>query len=372
MNSPVKLAFVITELEVGGAERCLVNLATRIDRARFESAVYSLAARPRADEDSLVRELEAAGIAVHFLNLRSQWQLTSAVRKLAKLLRQQSPQLVQTFLYHANVVGTLAARRAGVAHVVTGVRTSDPRWSRAWIERLVTRNVDRIVCVSRQVAEYCAQRCGFAKHKLVVIPNGIDLSRFTGVAPLAGAALGLPPGRKAIVFVGRLDRQKGLDELLRVAPHIFRELAQHDLLLVGKGKQREELEDLAIRLAIRSRVHFAGWRADVPAILAAAEMLVLPSRWEGMPNVVLEAMASGKPVVAMKAEGVEDLLGEGARAQSVPLGEGDALAAAIIQLAQNPQLADELGKSNRARAAIEFSLTAMVSKYEQLYSELCE
>src|SRR5690349_4914284 len=119
-NSPLPLALVITELDFGGAEQALVNLATGLSRERFSPVVYSLQSRPK--NDLLVRRLEEAGIPVHFLDVHSHWQFFSAVSRLAELFRQQQPQVVQSFLYHANVVGTMAARKANVPRVVAGIR----------------------------------------------------------------------------------------------------------------------------------------------------------------------------------------------------------------------------------------------------------
>ncbi|MCI0358142.1 MAG: glycosyltransferase [Planctomycetaceae bacterium] len=369
MSAPARVAFVITELEVGGAERCLANLATRIDRARFEPMVISLAPRPAAGKDELVAGLEQAGVSVRFLNRRSAWQITAGFALLSRILQDQRPQIVQTFLYHANVLGALAAKRAHVPHVLAGVRVADPRWWRAWSERWACSAIERFVCVSDGVAQHCLSR-GYPREKLVVIPNGVDIDRFSAAKPIPLAELGVGDGRKAIVYIGRLDAQKGLDDLLRAFPRVIDALPGHDLLLVGDGPERHALTKLAVQLGISSRVHLAGWRADVPAILAAAELLVLPSRWEGMPNVVLEAMAAGKPVVANRVEGVAELLGPSTSDQCVAPQNGQALGERIIQLVQNPQIAADLGKRNRERAVEKFSIGAMVAKYEQLYASV--
>jgi glycosyltransferase involved in cell wall biosynthesis len=369
MDQRTQLAFVITELDVGGAERCLANLAMRIDRQRFEPVVYSLAPRPPTGKDQLIVQLEKAGVPIHFLGLRSAWQFLPAISRLTRLLREQQPQIVQTFLFHANVAGTLAARRAGVPHVATGVRVADPRRSRAWVERWACRNVDRIVCVSESVAKHC-RTGGFRSESLTVIPNGVQVAEFANAQPIDLAKLGLPPGRKAIVYVGRLDAQKGLADLLAATPHLFQQLPEHDLVLVGDGPQRQFLETTAKSLQQEQRLHFTGWRADIPAILAAAEMLVLPSRWEGMPNVVLEAMAAGKPVVVRRVEGTEELLGELGREQIADAGPKELLADRVIHLAHNSQLAMDLGRLNQQRARQLFSIEGMVEKYELVYAAI--
>lgn len=367
--SPLPIALVITELEVGGAEQALVNLAINLDRERFLPAIYSLQARP--ENDLLVRRLEAAEIAVHFLNVQSRWQFFGAVKRIAKLFRQQQPQLVQSFLYHANVVGTMAARRAKVPRVATGIRVADPSRWRTRVERWLAPKMDKIVCVSQGVADFCRER-GFPAEKLVVIPNGVDVSRFAGAEAADLTQLGLTAGRRAIVYVGRLDRQKGLDWLFsEVLPKVFPNLPQHDLLLVGDGPQRKKLESLSRSLGLAGRIHFAGRRSDVPNILAASDLLVLPSRWEGMPNVLLEAMAAGKPVVASEGSGGMEILGDALSIQVCPFGDADKFSERTLCFLQHKTLTD-IGELNRNRVMSEFSLAVMVGRYETLYESLCQ
>jgi glycosyltransferase involved in cell wall biosynthesis len=366
--SPRRLALVITELDPGGAERCLVDIATRIDSDRFTPVVYSLAPPPQPAKQRLVARLQKAGIATHFLGFTKPWHYLQAVRRLAELLRQQQAHISQTFLFHANIVGTQAARSAGVRHIVSGIRVADPRRWRTQLERIATASAERHVCVSQSVAEFCKRR-GFAAEKLVVIPNGIDVSRWQNATPADASRWGVPRGRKVLLYVGRLDPQKGLDALFRQLPRVFRELTDHDLLLVGEGALRSKLETLAAALAIGDRVHFAGWQDETPRIFAVADIVLLPSRWEGMPNAILEAMASGKPVIATQAEGTVELLGLGAPEQTVPVGDWDAFGRLVIGVARDQQLAKELGRKNRARAQ-QFSIEIAVQRYERLYASL--
>ncbi|HEX5103214.1 MAG TPA: glycosyltransferase [Pirellulaceae bacterium] len=363
---PLRLALVITELEPGGAERCLVNLAVRLDRQRFAPVVYSLGRRPEPPKDLLVGQLEQAGVPVQFLDLRHWSQYAAGARRLAALMAQQRAEVVQTFLFHANVLGCRAARRAGVQHVFTGVRVADPRRWRTALERLATGAAEKIVCVSQGVADFCRSR-GFAAQKLVVIPNGVDVDRFQRAAAIDLTQFGVRAGRRAILFVGRLDRQKGLDELLGMLPRVFEQVADCDLLLVGDGPERADLQRAAQVSGIQGRVQFAGWQADVPGILAASELLVLPSRWEGMPNVILEAMAAGKPVVAANVEGVAELLGALTAEQTAHAGDKSALASRLAVLLANPPRAKELGSLNQHRAMAEFSLDRMVQKFSDLF-----
>jgi starch synthase (maltosyl-transferring) len=204
----------------------------------------------------------------------------------------------------------------------------------------------------------------------VVIPNGIDLDQYPAESVADLPQFGVPADRQVIVFVGRLHEQKGIDWMLRVAPRFLSELPSHDLLLVGEGPQWTRLQELAASLGIADRVHFAGWRADVPEILAASALLVLPSRWEGMPNVLLEAMATGLPVVSTRAAGVEELLGPLSDGQTVNVDDAEGFVRAIVGLVESPSRAQEIGRQNRRRAAERFSHKAMVAAYERLYESL--
>jgi glycosyltransferase involved in cell wall biosynthesis len=365
---PTRLALVITELAPGGAERCLVELATRLDRSRFSPVVYSLMPPPDQRRAALVDRLAQARIPVEFLGLTRPWEYFAAVRRLAEMLREQQAEIVQAFLFHANVVGTRAARLAEVPHLATGIRVADPRWWRVALERAATASADKHVCVSQSVAESC-RRSGYAAEKLVVIPNGIEMERWRDAEPMDLSTFTVPPGRRAMVFVGRLDKQKGLDRFFRELPAVFREMPQHDLVLVGEGPQKATLARAAKWLGIDERVHFVGWRDDVPSVVAAANLVVLPSRWEGMPNAVLEAMAAGKPVVAMQAEGIVELLGLAALDQTVQQGDWSKFRSKLIEITKDQSLARELGQRNQERA-IQFSLESLVERYQRLFESL--
>lgn len=366
----MRLALCITELDIGGAERCLVELATRLDRRRFTPVVYALSAEPAPATPSLVPRLREAGIETHFLGGRRASQFPLIVHRLARLLRTQQAELVQSFLFHANLAARLAARRAGVPHVLSGIRVAEraARWH-LWLDRLTARLVDRHVCVSQSVADFSREAAGLPGDKLVVIPNGIEVEGYQRAAPLDLTLLGLGAGRRAVTFVGRLDRQKGLLDFLRHSPRWLERFPMHDLLLVGAGPQERELRTEADKLAIESRVHFSGWRDDVPGILRSSDLLVLPSHWEGMPNAVLEAMAAGLSVVAADVEGVRELLGDGTSLQIVPRGDPKRFCEQVIALLGDRALADRCAAENQ-RQARKFSWQNMVDAYQRLFDDV--
>jgi len=362
---------VITDLDVGGAERALVELTVRLPRDAFDVRVWSLTDPADDPARSLVPPLVSAGIPVATLSARGARDTLRIIRRLSADWRAWRPDVVQTFLFHANILGRLAARRAGVPRVVAGIRVAERRnrW-RLLADRVTHRLVDRHVCVSQSVADFSHTVGGLPADRLQVIPNGIDASRYDKVEPVAAADLGLPSGRRLITYVGRLDVQKGLDWFLSASRAWLTALAEHDVLIVGDGPERARLEAIAAAHNPPGRIHFAGWRGDVPRILAASERLVLPSRWEGMPNIVLEAMAAGRPVLAADVEGVRELLGDDADPQVAQPGNAEEWGEKLGKLATDRQLATLLGECNRRRAVECFTLDAVTRAYAALYTAL--
>jgi len=367
----LRIALCITDLDTGGAEQCLVELATRMDRGRFRPIVYCLGPRPTSDEASCVPRLQEANVGFRCLGATGLRHILSAVGQLRRLLAVEQPQVLQSFLFHANILGRIAARRAGVPQVLCGIRVAErqSRWH-LWADRLTAGLVDRYVCVSEAVARFSRLQGGLPGNKLVVIPNGIDLRKYPAHARADLGQWGIGPARRAVTFVGRLDRQKGVRWLVETCPLWMDRLPDCDLLVVGKGPEESELKRRCVGLGLTSRVHFAGWRADVAEILAASAILVLPSRWEGMPNAVLQAMASGLPVLATDAEGVRELLGDAADAQTVPFGRSQQFAAGVVELLSNRSKAADLGLQNRRRAQSHFSIDRMVLAYQDLWESV--
>ncbi len=226
------------------------------------------------------------------------------------------------------------------------------------------------MAVSESVANFSKTEGGLPADRVQVIPNGIDVGRFDQAAPADLTEFEIGPGRSAVTFVGRLDPQKGLCEFLAAASAWLDALPDYDLLIVGDGPQRNELERLVQQRGLSRRVRFAGWRSDIPAILRASAMLVLPSLWEGMPNVLLEAMACRLPLVASNVEGVAELLGPQSDAQMAPVGDTQTLAAKIVAIGSDAELAARLGQSNRHRVEAHFSVDAMVAAYSNLLRRL--
>jgi glycosyltransferase involved in cell wall biosynthesis len=291
--------------------------------------------------------------------------------RLVRELRKFRPAILQTFLFHANLAGRIAGRLAGIKTIVSGIRVAErrsriPLWFDRWTNGIVRANV----CVSQAVADFSISQSGLSPKKIVVIPNGVDVTRFAGAAPADLSTLGIHPGSRVLLTIGRLDRQKGLSTLIDAAVVVAPRFPQAHVLLVGEGPQRSELEQSIRDKGLAGRIHFAGWRPDVPELLAAGTALVLSSLWEGLPNVILEAMAAGLPVVATRVEGTSELIINGRTGLLVPPQSPQELAWAIERILSDPAQARSMGQSGRERALAEFSWQKMVDRYCALYSSV--
>ena len=360
------VALVITDLDVGGAERSLVALATGLDRRRWSPSVACL-----GPEGKLAAPLRAAGVRVRCLAVDRR-KPTAAVAGLARVLEKVRPELVQAFLFHANIAARLAAPLAGVPWVVGGLRVAErrERWH-LWLDRLTIGLSAGSVCVSAGVERFAREAGRLPADRLTVIPNGIDVERIDRAAPVPREAIGVPEEAHLALFVGRLDAQKGVATLLEAAGRVAGARPDWHLALAGDGPERDDLRRQAeadARLA--GRVRWLGRRDDVPGLLKAADLLVLPSLWEGMPNVVLEAMAAGRAVVATAVEGSEDLVLPDRTGWLVPPGSPGPLAEVLLSAAADPGRLRRYGEAGRERVAAEFTPGRVVEAYDRLWSRL--
>lgn len=366
---PLPICFLITELDIGGAERALVKIATGLPRERWTPSVICLSGR-----GPLAEPLEAAGVPVTCLGANRVFRpggLWKATVGLTRELRRQQPRILQTFLFHANIAGRLAAWRADVPHVLSGIRVADRRglWRLA-VDRWTERFVEKHVCVSRGVADFCVRESGLSEEKIVVIPNGVDVEKYRDAEPTDLSELGIPADAEVVLAVGRLDLQKDPLLLLNAVGRIADARPKLHLLFVGDGPLRGQIEETAWRLGMESRVHLTGWRPEIPQFLKAATLFVLPSRWEGMPNVVLEAAAAGVPIVATGTEGVREIIEPGRTGTLVKTGDTEGLAEAISTALRDRSLPLQMAETLQREVTERFTWDSVVAQYDRLYESL--
>ena len=362
----LRILHLITRLPVGGAERLLVDVARGLDGARFESLVCCI-----QDKGPLALELEAAGIAVHCLErMRTKRFDLAAVRDLARLLRSERIDVMHSHLYHANLYGRLAARLAGVPAIATVHNTyTRVKLHRRLLNRILTNARSRVVAVSEDVRRDLVKYDGIPQERIVVIHNGIDVDRVQTRVTREEARARLGIAEPAIVLgsIARLEEQKGHRFLLEALAQLD---GRYRAVLAGDGRLRGELEGRAAALGVAARTTFLGTRHDIPEILKALDMVVMPSLWEGLSIAMLEAMAASLPVVISDVSGVAQVIGDNQYGVKVPPRDPAALARAIRALGEDPRRRAALGAAARQRVIDKFSGRAMLAGLSQLYEQV--
>ncbi len=371
MTGAVRVAYVIDKLHLAGAQVHLLHLLRGLDRRAFEPRVFCL-----IRGGPVAERIRALGTVVDVLGMGSIYG-PRAFRALPRLVRAlRGASIVHTYLVSANLYGTLAARLAGVRAVVTSRR--DTGFSRNWRLRLVEEwlvnpRVERVTAVCPAVAREACRERGLSAERVVTVPNGVDAAAFDpALRPRAEARrrLGLADDERSLGVIAHLSLVKGHADLLAAMARIVAKRPRARLLVVGDGVLRPELETRSRALGLGDRVAFTGAREDVATVLAALDVVVVPSHTEGLSNSLLEAMAMARPVVATAVGGNPDAVEAGVSGLLVPPRDPEALAAAVLHLLERPDEARRLGEAARRRVLADFSVDRMVAGYEALYRSL--
>jgi glycosyltransferase involved in cell wall biosynthesis len=362
----LKILQLIPTLDRSGAEKQMVLLAKGLPRDRFRVEVATLTRL-----GPLRAELEDAGIPVTTVGKRFKLD-PLALARLVRFLKAGRFDVVQTWIFAANTYGRVAARLAGVPVVITTEMAVD-LWkgkTEHLVDRRLARWCDRLVGNSHAVVDYY-RKLGVPDDRLVMIYSGITGEGPPAVDPAAvRAEFGFAAEAPLVLFAGRLAEQKRIVDLLKALDLLHHVQPDLRTLIAGDGPLRSSLEQTAHAYDLDGRVRFLGHREDVPRLLAAADLVVLPSAYEGLPNLVLEAMRSGKPVVATAAPGTTEVVVDGQTGVLVPVGNPQLLARAIRDVVRDPDLARRLGEAGRARVDAAFRAETMIEQFATLFEQL--
>jgi len=364
VTPPLRVALVIGQLHAGGSERQLAELALGLRGGSCAPYVYCL---------SEVTEpfgplLQKAGVPLRVLPRRHSFELRRVIA-LARLLREDRIDVVLSYAQAVNLYSFLALlfyRRSYFLASSRGAElTESPLRSR--INGLVYRRSGRVVVNSRFGAESTTRIYGVSPDQIEVIHNGVDRSRFEyqGGQEEARRALGLPATVPVVGMLGRLTFEKRVDLFLEAARRVISRIPECRFLVVGAGDLLEPMKRLATEMGLE--VSFTGERHDMDRVLSALDLLALSSDFEGLPNVVMEAMAAGRPVVATDLGGCRELIVDGVTGLLVPVGDPGALAERMIQVLSLPDRGRSLGAAGSERIGSEFSIAAMVERFEALF-----
>jgi len=370
----VKVVLAESGESLGGTERVVWELATRLTPSRFAVEVWL---PPAAGVDPLAESLAARGVAVRRVaEVDSRWDVAGMMRTW-RALRAAGPVLLHVHHVWPAADRYLAsiAEAAGVPHLVVTEHIVGSSHSAAQrrLKRRELERADAVTTVCASVADSLARDYGVDRARLRVVPNGADLPDLEAERPEArrlrdrfGAALLKP----LWVCAGRLEEQKGHDVLLEALAELQRRGLAFACALAGEGSRRDALEARVSELGLGERVHFVGRLDEVGPLLLAADAVVLPSRWEGLPLVLLEALARARPVVASAVGGVPDLIEDGESGRLVPAGDPAALADALAGFHGRPDAALRMGREGERRVRESFTWERVVEAFELVYDDV--
>jgi len=364
----LRVCQLITELRAGGAERCVHELATRLDRGRFDVMVAALRGGRIADD------LTRIGVKVTVLGMRRKWDLWR-LPALVRLLARERIDLLHTHLFHADLAGRPAARMAAVPHLVHTVHTAEGRF-RPWrfaFARAAAGCCDRIVCVSRAVRDFHARRSGLPRGGYTVIPNGVDAGAFArdeAARDRLRGQWGIAGDEVLFAFVGKLRHEKGLDVLLAAMDLLAARGGGIRLVVAGDGPGQAAAQRFLDDRDAGRATKMLGFTRDVAGVLSAADAMVVPSRWEGFGLSAVEAMACGLPVIASGVGGLRELVADGRTGLLVPPEDPQSLADAIERLAGDQALRTRLGAAGREVATRQYTIAANIEAHENLYTDI--
>jgi glycosyltransferase involved in cell wall biosynthesis len=368
MPSPhdaLRIAHLIESDGPGGAERIVADLAGTLQAGGTQNVVFL----PAKGEGWLARQLIGSGVALEYYELDKPLSPACA-RSLSAAFRRHAIDIAHSHEFSMAVYGAWASWYAGVPHVITmhGSRYYAGRLRRRVALRMAIAHRARVVAVSHQLADQISRDLGVRRSRIAMIRNGVRFA--PAETTTLGDELSLGPGDRLLVCLGNLYPVKGhrhaIDALSRLAD---RHPTLH-LAIAGRGELADSLAGQARAHGIAERVHLLGLRADVAAVLAAADLFVLPSLSEGLPLALLEAMFAGRTIVASDVGEVRSTLDNGRAGVVVPPGDAAALAAAIDGLLADPARALALARLARERAAAEYDISNMVREYGSMYHGL--
>jgi L-malate glycosyltransferase len=355
---PHPIVFLLTSFDVGGTERQMVELIHRLDRSQFEVHLACFHRRGALERRAREQVMSLATFPIrgfHRPSSVAQWFA------FARWCRRIGARIVHTCEFYANVFGLPAAAFAGVDVRIGNRRelvTPDKSRTQLACQRLAYSTAHVVVANSFAAAAQL-RREGVPAHKIRTIPNGIDIDAFAHTREQR-------PLRR-IVMVANLRVEKGHDTLIEAARPILERYPDVEFWMVGDGPLRSLLEHNVAERGLASRFVFHGQRQDVPALLADSDLFVLPSRTEAAPNGVLEAMAAGLPCVATRVGGVPEFVDDGVTGRLIDPGQPGALASALLDLIEHPDVAADLGRAARQYVERRFSFDRMVAGFEALY-----
>jgi glycosyltransferase involved in cell wall biosynthesis len=370
----MRILIISTGLSYGGAEAQLVHLATHLRSRGHDLWVVSL-----TPLQGFASELKEAGIPVLSLDIRRKQPDPRPLLRLARVIRRWRPHVVHSHMVHANIFTRIVRLLAPVPVLVCTAHNIEEasRQGSGRLGELAYRITDFLCDITTQVSRAGVERyvrIGVVpRHKIRYIPNGVDTFRFKPDPDIRAHVRTMLGVKDAFMWlaVGRFQPQKDYPNLLQAFAQLVSQEREALLVIAGDGPLRPLMETLALDLGLKEQVKFLGLRRDVPDLMKAADAYVMSSAWEGMPMVLLEAAATGLPIVATNVGGNSEVVMDGQTGFLVPPKDPRALAEAMLRLMRLPyEIRQKMGQAGRARVEAQYALERVVDQWEALYYEL--
>jgi glycosyltransferase involved in cell wall biosynthesis len=361
-----RVLHVIDSLHLGGAQEVVLNLAT-CGSSRFRHEVATLHGRGIYWD-----RLREAGVPVHSLSPHKYFPLYLAT--LPWLIARTRPDILHCHLIPSNILAKPLGALLGVPLIINHDHTNDPHRidnkGLLALDKTTNRLAHHIVAVAGACRDFLIEHEGVPPEKITLVPNAIDLRRFspgTVTRSASRAALGLTGEGPVVAGVGRLNPQKNFSLFLEIAALLAPEFPEVRFLLAGEGPEESMLRAKVRELGLGDRVVFAGYVADTRRVYVAADVLLMPSRFEGLPMTLLEAMAMGLPVVASRLDGIAEVVEDGKEGFLVDAGDGAGFADRVARVLGSEEVASSLAAAARAKIEAGFSVERMTSAVEEIY-----
>jgi len=363
---PTSILHLIDDLNLGGAERVMATLVNLLPRQRFYPIVCSL-------ENGIVADqLRKKGIEVIILPKCRAYDFVFLV-KLIRLIRKKRIRLIHAHLLISHIYGWLASRLTRIPMIITIHGKSFMDWKHGnKVFRFVAKHSNKIITVSNNIKAEVIKRLTLSTDNFICIYNGVDLSKFQHKTSSETLKRNLNINSSDLIVgsVGGLRPVKDYPCLLKSIPIVLKEFPKTKFIIVGDGPLRNSLQSITRSLRLENNVLFLGWREDISELLTIFDIFVLSSKTEGISISILEAMASGLPVVATNVGGNPEVIEDGKTGFLVPQADSQSLAKAIIKLLKDGHLRKTMGKNARKKAEEKFSLQVSVDKHIEVYDRL--
>jgi len=369
MGRRVRVLHIIGQIGVGGCERQLLELCRRMDRGTFESGVCYDSPDPQNTPEAF----EHAGVRLYYVNKFGGISLWRFFLTLRGFIRDFRPDIIHTWQYSPNCWGRLAGLSCGYTGFICSERSATrfPTALRAF--EMVFGRRTLYVVNTKAVADALRRSTGCPRDRIRVVYNAVEMPAIEGERARreVRAELGLPPEVPLVLTVGRLTRAKNYPMFFRVARRVLQERPEVVFLAAGHGEEEARLRALHERMGLGPSVRMLGLRRDVPRLMAAADVFCLCSDWEGFPNVLVEAMASGLPVVTTDFAGVREILDKDGTRMGVLVDRNrdDQMSARVLDLLCDAAGRQDLGRKGREYVSQRFSWSRLTQEMERLYSD---